>query len=267
MQKTSVKLSTTNSKVCETNGLILYRGKSRIDGLPVVSIVTGLINRSENIKTGPMLQNWIFVDNGLSPFQNSMRGFDVSVCGDCKHRPYTKDGKHRLGSCYVRLDQGPHAIFKSLMQEKYPVCGADHLELFRGEDFRFGSFGNPSVIPMKIWSPILARLRNWTAYDHLWRLKKNQRYKQFCMASVDSVTEKQWANSLGWRTFRTKLPEEPVLTDEVVCPASEEGGRKSTCSQCHLCKGGGVVAKNVVINIHGVSYKVQRFRELKVISG
>ena len=67
---------------------------------------------------------------------------------------------------------------------------------------------------------------------------------------LDLDKAQELANRLGWTTFRVKKEGEPVLPDEVVCPASEVGGKKSSCSRCLLCQGNrkGV---NIVIDDHG----------------
>jgi len=39
----------------------------------------------------------------------------------------------------------------------------------------------------------------------------------------------------------------------VLCPASEEAGRKATCATCKLCGGASIKAKSVAIPAHGTS--------------
>jgi hypothetical protein len=41
------------------NSVIFYRGPSQLTGDPIVAVLTGLVTRSSNAKTGPMLQTWI----------------------------------------------------------------------------------------------------------------------------------------------------------------------------------------------------------------
>jgi hypothetical protein len=43
---------------------------------------------------------------------------------------------------------------------------------------------------------------------------------------------------------------EKLESDEVLCPASEEAGRKTTCENCKLCSGTSKKAKNVAIYAH-----------------
>ena len=84
------------------------------------------------------------------------------------------------------------------------------------------------------------------------------------MASVETVVQYREAKRLGYRTFRVKAPHEPVLPTEIVCPASEEAGRKVTCSDCRLCGGSSVKAKDIVINAHGRGAKKNKFKGIEI---
>ena len=72
------------------------------------------------------------------------------------------------------------------------------------------------------------------------------------MASVDSESEVADAMAKGWRTFRVRKHDSPVLANESICPASEEGGRRTQCFACGLCKGATISARNIVIADHGL---------------
>ena len=68
-----------------SNGLIVYEGKSEIDGAPIVVILTA-INGSMNPKTGHMVQSFILRAD-IDPITAAKAGHDVSICGQCEHRP------------------------------------------------------------------------------------------------------------------------------------------------------------------------------------
>ena len=68
------------------NGVVLYRGPSRLDGAPIVVVATGLQRPSENEKTGPMVQTWI-LRSDEHPVSAVHSGADASICGDCPLRP------------------------------------------------------------------------------------------------------------------------------------------------------------------------------------
>lgn len=62
-----------------TRGFVAYRGPSRLDGAPIVLIVT---LASLNTKTGAMAQAWV-LRSDISPQEAIGDGRDRSVCGDC----------------------------------------------------------------------------------------------------------------------------------------------------------------------------------------
>ena len=71
------------------------------------------------------------------------------------------------------------------------------------------------------------------------------------MASVDTAEEQAQAVVMGWRTFRVKAADAPMLPREVACPASEEAGKVTTCAQCRACEGANGRRGTIVINVHG----------------
>ena len=70
------------------------------------------------------------------------------------------------------------------------------------------------------------------------------------MASTHTAKDVSDANALGFRSFRVKSADEPLLDGEISCPASKEAGAKTTCERCKLCAGAGVKAPNIAINKH-----------------
>ena len=57
------------------------------------------------------------------------------------------------------------------------------------------------------------------------------------MASADTVGDRRAAMRAGWRVFRTRGADMPLRSGEIICPASAEGGKRTTCAECHLCDG------------------------------
>ena len=57
------------------------------------------------------------------------------------------------------------------------------------------------------------------------------------MASVHTEEQKNRANRIGCRTFRVLSAGDKPLPDEIICPATKEGGAKTTCIKCMLCNG------------------------------
>lgn len=94
-------------------GLVLYEGKSMIDGKPIVAIANRITDVSDNTKTGAMVQTWI-MRSDVNPVDALKSGEDESVCGDCKHRPANS------GACYVK-------VFQAILPPFLSKCGAPRL--------------------------------------------------------------------------------------------------------------------------------------------
>ena len=225
------------------NGAVLYHGPGLLDDSNIVVIVTGLANASKNSKTGKMLQTWIMRAD-VEPHDAVRNGEDSSVCGDCPHSGTT---------CYVIVERAPLQVYRAWKRGSY----ADWTEslpvhALRGANFRFGSYGDPAAVPFKVWRRVIGqRLSGWTGYTHQWANPRFQRLRNYFMASADSESEALEAHAQGWRTFRVRKPDAPILATEVVCPASEEAGKRTTCASCKLCQGQRLDAKSVVIEAHG----------------
>lgn len=228
----------------KARGLVAYHGPSRLDGAPVVLIVTFA---SLNTKTGAMAQAWVLRAD-VSPQEAIRDGLDRSVCGDCVHRSGSAIGR----SCYVITWLGPLNVYKSFRANQYPTL-APHLAApyLAGEQLRMAAYGDPAAVPFEVWRSLLTHVAGWTGYTHDWR-HCDQRFRTILMASVESEAEVEYAQSIGWRTFRTRLATERVRPDEIVCPASNEAGHRTTCEACNLCTGTARgTARSIVIQAHG----------------
>lgn len=75
-------------------GIVLWKGKSLLDGERIVVIATGIFTKTENRKTGDMIQTWI-LRRDIDPMLARRMGEDKSICGSCKHR--------QESTCYVNI--------------------------------------------------------------------------------------------------------------------------------------------------------------------
>jgi len=244
--------------VQKVNGVILYKGPSLLNGKPIVCIATGLQDGSSNRKTGDFIQTYI-LPTKEKPTDAINSGNDDAVCGDCIHRK--KDG---FGTCYVNAGYGPNSIFKSYSAGKYPIFDQNiHLNLFKDKLIRLGAWGDPSAIPVKTWESILEVSAGHTGYTHQWR-KCDQTLKKYCMASVESEEGLIKAKKMGWKTFRVRRSDEPIIQGEFICPASIEANKRLKCETCLACKGG-EYNKQVtpVIISHGLDWKSKRFNKMQ----
>lgn len=233
-------------------GYIIYSGPSLLDGSPIVAIVTGLSRGSKNSKTGAMVQTYI-IRSDVKPTDAAKDGRDVAICGDCKHRPVNG------GTCYVNLAQGPTAVWKGYSNGSYmPADASIVADMCSGRMVRLGTYGDPAAVPAHIWESLVVSAAGHTGYTHQWR--NHSDLMGLVMASADSELEAHSARAAGWRTFRVRTADEPMLNRESVCPASEEAGRKLTCIECGMCNGTSTGRKgSIAIVVHGVQFKRDRF--------
>jgi hypothetical protein len=242
-----------------SNGIVLYRGPSVLDGAPIVVIATGLKSSSANEKTGALIQTWILRED-VSPTEAIQTGADASICGDCPHRGELVDGKNKGRSCYVTVFQAPLNVWKTYHRGGYEVLPrAMVFGSLAGKRVRLGSYGDPAAVPFHVWQDALAGTEACTGYTHQWRTCPPE-FSRWCMASCDSETDRILAKAKGYRTFRVRGAGEPVMQREVICPASEEAGYKTTCAACVACGGTAAKAKaDIAIAAHGSAAVVNNF--------
>lgn len=239
---------TQSTNMKKSNGYILYEDSVR------VVIATGFVRKSDNIKTGNMIQIWILV-KAENPVAAVASGSDVLVCGDCPLRGEV---------CYVNTGQAPLSVWKCWMRGGYPMAGSTSGEggfisskialrrLFTGRKARLGAYGDPTHIPLHIVKRIAIYADTWTGYTHQWRNPLLQGYREFCMASVDTEEQASEAEGMGWRRFRMIDEGEEPQAGEIECPNYTHGVQ---CEDCSLCKGTSVKAKSIVIYAHGAKKK------------
>jgi hypothetical protein len=201
-----------------------------------------------------MVQTWVLRAD-LAPVEALRTGADRSVCGDCPLR---------AGVCYVNVGQAPRQVYEALRAGRYPAFGPRHRGLFRRRPLRLGAYGDPASVPRRVWEPLCRLSEFWTGYTHRWA-DCDQGLRRWLMASVDSPEEFRRARALGWRTFRTRLPEEPLLAGEFVCPKSAEAGHRLLCIQCRACDGGRWDGRGTpAIIAHGSFGRRQNYRRFRL---
>ena len=210
---------------------IIYRGPSLIDGAPIVVVAT---YSKRNTKTGTMVQTYILRDD-MNPLEASKTGADFSICGTCPHRgtpttdPAAKQAKGR--TCYVILGQGVLVTYKAFLRGVYqPQNPAD---IGRGRMVRVGTYGDPAAVPSEVWDALLSEAAGWTAYSHQAGYRP-----EMAMQSADTYQQALAFWEAGARTYRVVQTLAEIDTArEVLCPASKEAGRRTTCEACKLCAG------------------------------
>lgn len=234
------------TQVPKSSGYILYEGPSLLTGDPIVVVST---MKSLNTKTGNMPQVWILRQD-MKPVDAVNTKQDDAICGNCPHR-----GK----VCYVNVGRAPQAVHRTYAAGKYHKVAVDKLDtIFKGRQTRLGAYGDPAAYPVELSASVSQASDGHTGYTHQWRTC-DQELRHFVMASADSEEEAREAWSMGWRTFRTRGADDPVLEGEIECPASDEAGKKTTCKDCLLCSGSMSDRKtkipSITIIVHGKGAK------------
>ena len=246
-----------------SNGFIFHESED------IVCIATF---NSSNRKTGDEIQTWILYKHE-APNIAIDTGKDKAICGDCKHRgivlslddaiiyanqlPTAKkkallkriDDKKAKGlnsinidrKCYVLVFQAPLNVYKAWKNGNYPTLTPKEAQKrFAYKKVRLGSYGDPIHIPKWKLDIILKFTLGVTGYTHQWKNLKFIEYKQYLMASVDSLEEMLQANSLGYRTFRVRQKNEKTQSNEVGCLSDRNarGNKKLVpCIDCMMCSG------------------------------
>ena len=214
-------------------GFIFYRGNSPIDNAPIVGIA---VLKSRNEKTGNMVQTFI-LRSDIHPMDAIKSADDVSICGSCIHRGDSQTKR----TCYVDVGKSVSAIYKAFRRGSYPDMSRDlsHAAAqLKGRKVRLGAYGDPAMIPADTWYALLEHVADWTGYTHQWQQAFAMAHRELCMASADSIEDRDIARAMGWRTFRVIPIGKPLgLSREAICPASPEGGNRRQCINCTACDG------------------------------
>jgi hypothetical protein len=213
-----------------SNGYILHEDTHR------VIIATGFSTKSDNRKTGDMIQIWILVKS-VDPVEAIKSGLDRLICGSCVHRG---DGHGKERSCYVNVGQAPLGIWRAWRAGKYPTL--QFMDCFAGRKVRFGAYGDPTHIPIGLALAIAGVSSGWTGYTHQWRKPSLQGWRQLLMASVDTTAELLIARSMGWSTFRV-TPDLDHHSFEKLCASDRDG---TPCADCLFCDG----SRSGILSIH-----------------
>jgi hypothetical protein len=178
--------------------------------------------------------------------------FDLaeSVCFDCPFRAYLKCYTHK----YMQFS-GFVSMLKSIVREfttleyipKIHLLQKRILEISQGRYIRFGTYGEPTLLPVDLVGDMVKVSKSHTGYTHQWA--KKPEFSAYFMASIHNEKQLGIAEKMGFRGFlATSDPE--LVKNAVVCPASKEAGFKSTCEKCGLCSGERKGKKHVQILEH-----------------
>lgn len=263
------------AKVEQLQSAIIYRGKSLLDGKPIVVIAT---YTESNSKTGQTLQTYVLRAD-VDPITASRLGEDYSICGNCPHRgtpaPDNATGTAKDRTCYVQLFQGSRAVYDKYKRGGYTDISHDLLaiqELGRGRLVRLGSYGDPAIVDSNLWRVLVSEAVGYTGYTHQSGVKGASVDYGLTMVSADSKKQAQGYHLNNKRTFRVIPVAEwqakgnaALLKTEILCLATKEAavmrgdGLTLTCEQCKLCSGSkpttGKQPRSIAIVAHGANRK------------
>ena len=237
----------------KTLGFIAYEGPSLIDGSPIVVIVNKL-DGSDNAKTGAIVQSFI-IRSDVAPTDALKTGADVSICGQCPHRPILARDNGQA-PCYVNVGRSVRSVYEAYKRGRYTKADAATIaRALAGKIVRLGTYGDPAAAPVTMWAQITRYAAGRRGYTHQWDRPDFDAaaWAPLVMASADNVDEAARANLLGMRVFRVSLGVD-AQAGEAMCPASAEAGRRATCAKCTLCAGTSIQARDIVIADHAVGH-------------
>ena len=236
-------------------GYIAYEGPSMIDGSPVVVIVNKIDQASANDKTGALVQSFM-IRADVDPVQALKTGQDAAICGMCEHRPALarETGKP---PCYVNVGRSVRAVYDAYRRGRYVKADpATIARVIAGKRLRIGTYGDPFAAPVQVWQDLVQHVAGHAGYSHQWQDIRfdHAAWSPLVMASADDIDQAAQANLYGMRVFRVSVGVDKQA-GEISCPASAEGGRRTTCADCMLCGGTSKAARDIVIADHAVGHK------------
>lgn len=236
--------------------MILYEGKSVLNGEPIVAIVTA---GSSNRKTGNMLQVWI-LSQTMDPISANRTGADYGICGSCPLKGKANNnisGTASERACYVLLQNAPLAVWKKYKRGGYGKV--KNLSKYgAGQFIRLGAYGDPAAIPKRVINELLSNAQGWTGYTHQLDIVSRTMQEHLLdtvMISCETLKQAKKVWRRKGRTFRVVSDISELDKNEIFCPATPEGGSKTNCRFCGLCKGRALGGKSIAVLAHGAGKK------------
>ena len=216
-----------------------------IDGQNVFVVRKGITSNKKIVDTTreKIVQTYTFsikqweLANTSEDFQmNDFFALDGSNCLDC---PFSVSSGE--GGCYTHKFFQYSGMLKMLRsikpeeltemtKEKYrEICDMSH-----NTYVRFGTYGEPSLLPIELVEAMTLLSGRWTGYTHQWEKKWANGFSKFFMASTHNQRQSNKARAIDYRSF---IATKDGTESAVGCPASKEMGFKSNCAKCGLCSG------------------------------
>jgi hypothetical protein len=196
------------------------------------------------------MEQWVLATTSKGFGRKKFFELDGSNCLDC---PFS--GNQGAGGCYThKFNQ--YVGFLSMLRTIKPsdLTELTHTKILeigmlsKDTYVRFGTYGEPSLLPLDLIQVMADNSSSYTGYTHQWKKDWAKGYGDYFMASTHSQFQADVARKLDYRSF---IATEDGSENAVGCPASKEGGYKSNCAACGLCSGlKGKGNKDVKIMVH-----------------
>jgi|TARA_R110000764_G_C10881723_1_gene369147 hypothetical protein len=182
------------------------------------------------------LKQWELATTSKGFKMNDFFSLDGSNCLDC---PFSVGSGN--GGCYTHKFQQYSGMLMMLRSIKADALTPLDKEKYRNimdmshdTYIRFGTYGEPSLLPIALVESMSLLSKSWTGYTHQWKKEWANDYGKFFMASTHNQAESRVARGVNYRSF---IATKDGSEDAVGCPASKEMGFKTNCAKCGLCSG------------------------------
>jgi len=179
---------------------------------------------------------WLLATTSKGFGMKKFFAMDGTNCMDC---PYS--GNQGKGGCYThKFNQyvGFLSMLRSIKFSELTPLDADKfldiVAMCKDTYVRFGTYGEPVLLPISLVRAMAYASKSWTGYTHQWQKNLARGYDQWFMASTHSQDASNMARVWNFRSF---ISSKTGYEYAVTCPASAEAGFRSNCASCGLCSG------------------------------
>lgn len=180
-------------------------------------------------------KQWLLASTSKGFKMKEFFALDENNCLDC---PYS--GNQGNYGCYTHKFMQYSGFLSMLRSIKHtdltPLTTEKRKDIYQmcfNRYVRFGTYGEPSLLPIDLVKGMSNYAKSWTGYTHQWAKPWAKEYGNWFMASVHNQAQADQANDHFRSFISTTIGDESA----VQCPASKEAGYKSNCAKCGLCSG------------------------------